>query len=66
LAARLGGDPEDYAQVFDALFLLCHGTATLLSVTTDQELRQMLRENCLKLCDTLMENIPILRNGSKK
>jgi AcrR family transcriptional regulator len=66
LASRLGGDPESYTHVFDALFLLCHGTATLLSVTDDQELRQTLRENCIKLCDTLMENIPILRNGSKR
>src|SRR5215813_8429214 len=32
LAARFGGKAEDYARAFDALFLICHGTATLLTV----------------------------------
>src|SRR5215468_773512 len=30
MAARFGGPPEKYGAVVDTLFLLCHGTATLL------------------------------------
>ena len=61
LATRFGGKPENYAPVFDALFLLCHGTATLLTVTSDKALRAELRENCIKVCDKLLANVAILR-----
>jgi len=37
LAARFGGEPKEYARAFDAFFLLCHGTATLLAVSDDQQ-----------------------------
>ena len=61
LAARFGGQPAEYARVFDALFLLCHGTATLLAVTHYQPIRAAMRDNCIKVCDKLMENVDILR-----
>ena len=31
LAARLGGDPEQYSNVYEGIFLLCHGASTLLA-----------------------------------
>lgn len=61
LATRFGGEPESYSRVFDALFLLCHGTATLLAVTDDKVLRTELRENCITVCDQLLTNVAILR-----
>jgi AcrR family transcriptional regulator len=61
MATRFGGKPDNYAPVFDALFLLCHGTATLLTVTDDKLLRTAIRENCINLCDKLLANVAILR-----
>jgi AcrR family transcriptional regulator len=61
LAARFGGQPENYAQVFDALFLACHGTATLLAVADDKKVRDAIRESCINVCDKLLENVAILR-----
>lgn len=61
LAARFGGQPEDYVRVFDALFLACHGTATLLTVAEDKGVRQALRESSIRVCDKLLENVAILR-----
>ena len=60
-AARFGGKPEDYASVFDAFFLICHGTATLLTVADDKSVRTAMRENCLKVCDKLLANVTIFR-----
>jgi AcrR family transcriptional regulator len=64
LATRFGGEPEEYSHVFDALFLLCHGAATLISITADQELRDKMREDCIRVCDKLMENTSFLRSKS--
>jgi AcrR family transcriptional regulator len=63
LAARFGGKPEDYLPAFDAMFLICHGAATLLTVMDDPGLRQALRHNTVEVCDRLLKNIGILRNG---
>jgi AcrR family transcriptional regulator len=59
MAERFGGEPEDYASAFEALFLTCHGTATLLTVMDDPELRKKLRDNSIKLCGNILENIKI-------
>jgi AcrR family transcriptional regulator len=61
LAARFGGKPEEYASAFDALFLICHGTATLLTVADDKAVREALRESSIHVCDKLMANVAILR-----
>jgi AcrR family transcriptional regulator len=61
LAARFGGKPENYTRLFDALFLVCHGTATLLTVADDKSVRAAMRENCVKVCDQLLANVAILR-----
>jgi len=63
LAARFGGKPEQYGRAFNALFLICHGTATLLAATDDKAMREELRENCISVCDKLIANVAILREG---
>ena len=60
--ARFGGKPENYASVFDALFFICHGTATLLTVTDDKAVREALRESSINVCDKLLaKDVLILR-----
>jgi AcrR family transcriptional regulator len=59
LASRFGGKPEDYALFFDALFLLVHGTCTLLAWAHDPASAAEARESCLAACDLLMQNIKI-------
>jgi AcrR family transcriptional regulator len=61
LAERFGGKPEQYAVVFDAIFLLCHGSSTLLIVAPHQEIRVAIREECIRACDKLLENAALLR-----
>jgi len=61
LAARLGSEPEDYAAVYDGIFLLCHGASTLLSSAPNQEVRDATREICIKVCDKLIGNAALLR-----
>src|SRR5437868_8456114 len=47
MAGRFGGEPEEYSEAFDALFLACFGTATLLTSTDDKEVRSAVGESCL-------------------
>lgn len=63
LASRFGGQPEEYVHVFDALFLLCHGAATLVAVVDHQPVRAALRDHCIEVCDRLIANVAILRAG---
>jgi AcrR family transcriptional regulator len=60
-ADRFGGKPEDYVRAYYALFLMAHGTATLLAVTRNRRTRTEMRESCLVICDTLVANIGVLR-----
>jgi AcrR family transcriptional regulator len=66
LAARHGGQPDDYADVYDGIFLLCHGTSTLLTVSPDKAVQKATREICIKVCDKLLENAPQLRSGQER
>jgi AcrR family transcriptional regulator len=61
LATRYGGQPDDYAPVYEALFLLCHGAATLLTVAPNEDVLVATREICIKVCDKLMQNASLLR-----
>lgn len=63
MAARFGGRPEDYGQVVDALFLICHGASTLLTVRGEKEAHEAMREACIKTCDRMIEHIEIFRTG---
>jgi AcrR family transcriptional regulator len=62
MAARFGGRPEDYGQVVDALFLICHGASTLLTVKGEKEAQEPIREACIKTCDRMIEHIEIFRS----
>ncbi len=61
LAKRFGGNPEDYARAFYALFLMCHGASTLLAIPGDEIAHNEVRENFISICDTLFENIELFR-----
>lgn len=61
LANRFGGEPENYARTFYALFLLTHGAATLLTIPGDEAARDEVRQNFLSVCDTLIKNVEIFR-----
>jgi len=63
MAARFGGPPETYGEVVDALFLLCHGTATLLTIGKDPATNEEMRKACLDTCDRIIEHIEIFRSG---
>jgi AcrR family transcriptional regulator len=60
-AARFGGKPNDYALSYYALFLLVHGTASLLIVTRDRRTKAEMVESCLAICDALVANTEVLR-----
>ncbi|HSZ63358.1 MAG TPA: helix-turn-helix domain-containing protein [Terriglobales bacterium] len=61
MAARFGGAPEDYEQVADALFLICHGTATMLTIGGDLAAHKTMREVCIKTCDEIVRHIEFFR-----
>jgi len=63
LAARLGGDPEDYAGVYDAVFLVCHGASTLLTSAPGPNVFEATKSICLKVCDNLLDNVALLRTA---
>lgn len=62
LAARFGGQPLEYAGFFHLLFLLCHGAASLLTVSKHSRANEEIERNCVALCDVLVKNIEIFRH----
>lgn len=62
MAERFGGRPEDYGQIVDALFLICHGAAALLTVGGNTVAHEAMREACIKTCDRMIEHIEIFRS----
>ena len=60
-ASRFGGQSEEYIRAYYALFLLIHGTANLLSVSRNQRAKAEMRNNCLAICDALVESIEFLK-----
>lgn len=63
-AERFGGKPRDYALSYYALFLLVHGTASLLIVTRDRRTKTEMIESCLAICDALVANTAVLKRPS--
>jgi AcrR family transcriptional regulator len=61
LATRLGGAPDEYAAVYEGIFLLCHGASTLLTSAPDARVLKATQEICVKVCDTLLEKAPLFR-----
>jgi len=63
-ATRFGGQAEEYIRAYYALFLLIHGTANLLSVSQSRRAKAEMRNNCLAICDALVESIEVLKTPS--
>ena len=61
-ATRFGGEPKDYVLNYYALFLLVHGTASLLIVTRDRRMKAEMVNSCLAICDALVANIGVLKS----
>ena len=53
-AERFGGEAEEYDQAVYALFLLCHGAASLLTVPGDAAFHEHMRDYCLAACDAIL------------
>jgi len=66
LAASYGGVPEDYGMVFDALFLLMHGAASLIAVAPGSRANKEAEQACIAICDLLLENVEIFRQINKR
>ena len=62
LATRLGGESDEYAAVYDGIFLLCHGASTLLASAPDDRTLEATSEICIRVCDKLIEKAPLFRN----
>lgn len=62
LATRFGGRAEEYGEVVDTMFLLCHGTSSLLiNADGNPVARDAMRNACIKACDRIVQNIGIFR-----
>lgn len=67
LANRFGGNPEQYALTFYAIFLMSHGAATLLTVPGNEDVRKELRDSFLAISDAILrrgETFQSERSGS--
>jgi len=62
LAARFGGEADQYSAVYDGIFLLCHGASTLLTSAPDQAVLEATRNICTRVCDELLRNAPLFRS----
>src|SRR5579872_1471359 len=61
LAVRFGGEPRDYEGFFYVIFLLTHGAASLIAVAPKAQETRIAEENCIAICDLLLQNIHIFR-----
>jgi AcrR family transcriptional regulator len=60
-AVRFGGKPEDYAAVYNAIYYMSHGAASLINLAVEEGVRKQLHRNCVAACDALVDNVGILR-----
>jgi AcrR family transcriptional regulator len=65
-AHRFGGDPEDYALSFYAMFLMSHGAGSLLSVPGDEIARDEVRKNFLAISGTFIRETKAFRHAAAK
>jgi AcrR family transcriptional regulator len=61
-AARSGGSPDQYSVIVRGLWMLLHGTASLLSLQPKGEVADRLRQNCLAAYDKIVSNAVYFRN----
>ena len=66
IATRFGGSADQYAAVYDGIFLLCHGASTLLISAPDQAVLKATRDICTKVCDELLQNAPLFRSPQQQ
>lgn len=64
LAERFGGLAENYEPIYYALFLLNHGTASLLTVAPAGPAKKEVEESCIAICDLLIKNIQAFRRSA--
>src|SRR5215467_8925659 len=62
LAERFGGVPDDYSDLFDALFLLMHGAASMIAVAPKSRANKEAERACISICDRLLKNVQIFRS----
>jgi hypothetical protein len=51
---RFGGSPGQYQVIVRGIWMLLHGTASLLSLQPKGEVAERLRQNCLAACDKIV------------
>jgi AcrR family transcriptional regulator len=67
LATRFGGQPEEYDQVFYTLLFLLHGAASMLTATEPNSVvHDEIRDNCIRVCEKLIENVGIFRARAER
>jgi len=67
LAERLGGTPEEHAELAMSLGALVHGTATmLLANDVDQQVSRELQRICAEGCEALIEHAEHAKNGASR
>ena len=66
LAERFGGVPDDYSDLFDALFLLMHGAASMIAVAPKSRANKEAEQACIGICDLLLKNVEIFRPNDKR
>lgn len=64
LAELHGGNPKDYELLAATLWMLLHGTASLLSQQPTGPTSDEVRRKCLVACDRLLEDPSVLRQKS--
>ncbi len=65
-AARYGGKPEDYEEVVSALWLLLHGTASLLVQERNNPTAKYVQQQCLKASDRIIASAGILSKRNSR
>ena len=65
-AARYGGKSEDYEEVVSALWLLLHGTASLLIQDHANTTARYVREKCLKAAEQIIANAGLLSKRRRR
>ena len=66
LAERFGGVPDDYSDLFDALFLLMHGAASMIAVAPKSRANKEAEQACIGICDLLLKNVEIFRPSDRR
>jgi AcrR family transcriptional regulator len=61
LAARFGGQPQDYVYAHVVLLLATHGAASLITFAPSHRASAAVRESCIAVCDILVNHAELFR-----